>query len=829
MRKRILSLALALVMLLLAVPVTALSVLATEVADPSEGRLTTSFLDYRPDIVTSVGDNTQGSFEEVTYKGGWDYVTYKMVKGEMTNPRALTHRYVVTVGGEKWLLPAGETSQSTCGAVYVFNNTSEASLKKTWQSYGMSINYDSVVGTRYTAEQDGSIEVSFDRVMNAYIESSLHKNVLEYAIYVNGQKVWPANNTGAWLAVSYYGADIPDAAKTSDTNRIAAIGEDLSAVFNESMPDALAVEKGQTVEFLVRSVSFESYSTDTGAFTEAVLRVNNSRASYVDGTVAYVDASGSGSGSGSGSDSSDTQTKDPYTTAFLDNRPATTGEHAYFGGWDYITYQNGIKMQNPRPLVNLFVDTYNQRFLYPAGETTYARNGTVFLYNAPSEASKQKGWQAYGMALPKEAAIGTRYTAADSGRIKVSFGRVLCSYIDDVNYKSVLEYAIYVNGQKVWPQNNTGDWYRASFYGADIPDAVKTADKYYAPWGEDLAETLNASMPGEITVSKGQTVEFLVRGISQETYNASTNTFTDIGTFYSNHCRSNYVDGVVTYTKIAEAEPTVEVGVRVDGALSICGQVKDYTAGGEYGVYLNGEKVMLDADEKPQFELKVPLTKADEVQTVQLYYFVSGEEMRGELQEITLGGLLREYASGTDADVAAAANATLAYIEAACVYFQKDADPINYAAPEGKADYIEKGKSIGKVGYEGADEVRFRGISLLLNDLVNIKIVTEGALPEGASLQIATDLAFEACMTVTDGEITEDGTGTKFIMEGISAKNWNTDYYIRVVDVNGKVISDTLSYSVAAYYGRMIESDAATYKLKALISHLMALCEAIAD
>ena len=83
-------------------------------------------------------------------------------------------------------------------------------------------------------------------------------------------------------------------------------------------------------------------------------------------------------------------------------------------------------------------------------------------------------------------------------------------------------------------------------------------------------------------------------------------------------------------------------------------------------------------------------------------------------------------------------------------------------------------------------------------------------------------------MSLLKFRATEDGTGTKFIMDGISAVNWSTDYYVRVVDADGKTVSDTLCYSVAAYYGRMIDSDAATYRLKALLSNLMAFHETVA-
>lgn len=283
----------------------------------------------------------------------------------------------------------------------------------------------------------------------------------------------------------------------------------------------------------------------------------------------------------------------PYNTAFLENRPSIVGDIGdnsngqqeaivYPGSWDYISYKGGRNLTVALPLVNRrVISTYREKWFLCEGDTAY-NYAAVYAHNPASEAKVGNAWHAYGMGAEKGRVIGTRYTAEYDGKITVSFDRLLNTQIRTELHKNVVEYAIYVGGQKVWPVNDTGAWYTVSYYGADIPESAKAGDpNYIGTVGEDLADVVNESMPGEITVSKGQTVEFLVRGISQETYNASTNTFTDIGTFYSNHCRGNYVDGIVTYTKIAEAEPTVEVGVRVDGALSICEQVVDYTAGGK--------------------------------------------------------------------------------------------------------------------------------------------------------------------------------------------------------------------------------------------------------
>ena len=195
---------------------------------------------------------------------------------------------------------------------------------------------------------------------------------------------------------------------------------------------------------------------------------------------------------------------------------------------------------------------------------------------------------------------------------------------------------------------------------------------------------------------------------------------------------------------------------------------------------------------------------------------------------VFLAAMLNDYAESGNESIKAAAEATLNYTAAADAYFNDEVtEAPEIVAPAGKDAYVEKSESIGVSEYEGENKIKFRGISLLLNDLINIKIVVDGTLPEGATLQISKSASFDELETLISGKATDDGTGTKFVMNGISAQNWNTDYYIRVVDADKNVISDTLCYSVAAYYGRMIDRAEASDKLKAVISSLMSLYEAV--
>ena len=520
---------------------------------------------------------------------------------------------------------------------------------------------------------------------------------------------------------------------------------------------------------------------------------------------------------------------DGMTTSFLDNRPALDGANGdpipYVGNWDYITYTSQ-KLAGGAPLA---------KYHKPSGEAWFLRENDsnyntfeIYASNPNTEAKTDiVSWRAYALGAEAGKVIGTRYTAPYTGSIKVSFDRLLNSQLFENTHKQVTEYAIFVNGEKVWPVNDTDDWYTVSYYSESVPDKVKEGDtNVIGTLNTNYADTLNATMPGEIEIEAGQTVEFLMHAVNVYEY-SEENGLAQAAYRYASRWGGNYVDGIVTYTKAYPA-PTVEAGVRVGGELSIYGQTSNTVPYNGYGVYLNGEKISMNEYYNTQFEVKVAAADADKIQTVQPYYILNGKEIKGKAYEITLNEILGSYADSEDASIAAAADATLKYTAAADVYFNGEATEIpEVAAPKNHDDYVAKGDSIGAVQCpEENKQVEFRGISLLLNDLINIKIVVNGTLPEGASLQIATNENFTTPETV-EGKATSDGTGTKFVMEGISAKNWNTDYYVRVVDASGKAISDTLCYSVAAYYGRMIDRAEATDELKAVIKSLMNLYEAV--
>ncbi len=739
----------------------------------------------------------------INYQGGWDYTTYTN-KGCLAvgNDIPLTD-YL----GNAWLVTGGATahnSSTNACMSWTATPTPPYTTSTGWVSGAFSFNTkDTIVSTRYTAEYHGNIKVSFTTLGN-YYNTTQFVNTHAYAIYVNGNKVWPAN-TDDWYTLSYNG----------EGDKAAQYGVNYADAANASMPGEIAVKKGQTVEFVI-ACSPELYNAWA------------SRANVAEGRVVYTSIE-----------------KDDHTSVFGNgNRPTNIEENigngaagenepaAYPGAWDYISYNN-LTMTNGKVVDTRYTISNREEWFVPAGITAYnSPYGSIASNSATTEGnSVATSWPVYSMLLPKGSAMGARYTAEYNGMVELAFDKVINAKMTNSQQKLTLAYAIYVDGVKVWPADD--GWFEMNYYGTDVPVAAKSGN--VGSLSDNNAMKLNASMPDAVYLQKGQTVEFMVGSINLQTYTPAAEEGA-VGTFadatYSN-TQYIYAEGAVYYTEVYTA-PTAEAGLSVGESLSIYGQAKDVPVNAtEFGVYLNGEKKILTT-EANIFSVKVNAKEANADQTIKPYYVrPDSKVVMGEAYTITVNGMLNDYAASEDEATVKAAQATLVYTAAAEAYFNDETEaPAEIVEPTNRDKYIAKAQADKILNAQcpvESKQVTFRGISLLLNDLINIKIVINGTLPAGASLQIATDAAFTAPETVS-GEATEDGTGTKFIMEGISAKKWNTDYYIRVVDSTGAAISDTLCYSVAAYYGRMIENDAATdNKLKAVISSLMALYEAVSE
>ncbi len=228
----------------------------------------------------------------------------------------------------------------------------------------------------------------------------------------------------------------------------------------------------------------------------------------------------------------------------------------------------------------------------------------------------------------------------------------------------------------------------------------------------------------------------------------------------------------------------------------------------EGGVLVNG---------KDTTSISLAPADADVKFTVQPYYTVDADKrILGQEKTYTFNELMFLYVGS---DYESLAKAALHYTAAFEALFGNGNIPI---VPAFTGTYNDK---MGVVDYTGDGEVTIVGASLTVNEKIGIKLVVRD-LPEGAKLQIGSDKHFKNILNAAAGTMTatSDNTGHKYIMDGISIANFDTIYYFRVVNAEGKSISDTVQYSVSTYCTRMANS--ANLKLTALVNAMMGVYEA---
>ncbi len=263
MKNRIISACLACLMLLSLLPMAAFAVPVYE-----EGSIkhASKFEENRPTNIP--GSVKKGEKEDVVYPGPWDYVSYASESALKAGTVNVIADFVDT--GEGWLIPKDEGTPPggvSTGYVYWESSTTHGASTSYWCNGGMGFaNSGRIMGTRYTAECSGLVDLSFTTLGNW--QSGSNVATVSYAILVDGEQVWPAvaeGQTPAWYSLTYGGTG----------NGAASYGVNYAAEVNELIPTGIPVEVGQTVEFLVMAGSgFQ------GCYT--------SRGNYVEGAVTYT-------------------------------------------------------------------------------------------------------------------------------------------------------------------------------------------------------------------------------------------------------------------------------------------------------------------------------------------------------------------------------------------------------------------------------------------------------------------------------------------------------------------------------------------------------------
>lgn len=755
----------------------------TQIDDIPVCDMSFAFIEYRPtNVVDNIGDGSNLSTEPIAYRGNWDYISYS--SKNLGTPSPLTQRVTIGSYKEEWFLQEGVTSQGAGNGFVNANGTQEYG---NWPVYGLGVLRGKVIGTRYTAPFAGEIEISLDRFVNQKVDNG--RVTLQYAIFVGGEKVWPVNDTGDWYELVYYGADIPAEKQTAEN--LGTLNQDIATELNATMPESVTVEKGDTVEFLIYGAGFASYDSASDTFDEAgYWSLYKARWNYMDGRIKYL--------------SIDESVK--YASKMEENKPTnvpgsgdkgSTYDITYPGPWDYVSYSNkaALLSGDVAPIVDY---TFNgEGWLVADGVTTLpagAKNGYVYWNSGTTHNGGTSYWSNGGMGFIGPGRImGTRYTAEHSGFVNLSFD-LLGNWQKDGTPAAVTNsYAIFVDGKQVWPagtEEEPADWYTLAFGG--------TGDNA-ASYATNYASLVNPTLPKGIFVEEGQAIEFLVMGGSEIT-----------GAWTS---RGNFAEATVSYTEFIDL-PKLSVIPSIGDTLGLQFAATCGNAEADYGVLVDGEEIS---------SLSLAPQDADREMTVKAYLVVNEDlTLYTKEQTVSFNSIMQKYVDdeSTDEATKAMAKAALYYTAAYAAYFGEGAAPeiLDYAG--------SYSTTVGVTDYTGEDEVYFSALSLLVNEKINIKIVTHD-LPAGAKLQIASDKDFASILNAGNDSLTatEDGTGYKYVMDGISMMNWNTLYYFRVVNADGDVISDTIQYSVSTYCARKV--DTADDGLYTLINAMMVLYEAI--
>ncbi len=726
---------------------------------------------------TPVGGTVDASGSDpIVYTGGWDYVAYS--GKDLTGATVLSKR--IAASGTMAFVSGTATGLGSPG--YVF--ATGATETDYWPGYGFGLYRGNILSTRYTAPESGKIDIEIDRIMQSAVGDADHKLTIEYAIYVAGKQVWPT--TGDWYSITYYHGTIAEGAKT-ETNQ-GTLGANMVGNLNDAIPKEIAVKEGDTVDFLVRGAAYQTCDPTTGEVTNASAYWNfyDARGSYFEGSIGYTEFDTLVTGKTHTSKlSNNMPTNDPSKLA-----ASGAEDVVYPGAWKYISYANkanALGMKDVDVLVTHAKSAAGQSWLVSkdgVGTPTGTNHAYVY-WNSTSRPAAPGYWCGAGMGFRVPGAVvGTRYTAEYNGYVDLSVETL--GLWSTVNAPITTSYAILVDGEQVWPVDNTGaateDWY-SLVYG----DTAEVGTNY--------ASTINDTIPKNIFVKAGQAIDFVVLGGPEI-----------VGGWDS---RGNYFDGVVTYNKIIEA-PSVQATATFGDKLGL-----SFSIGGTANAGFT-----VDGEEVDSIELTPVEANKEFVVRSYLNVDVNGSTVKinGAAKRVSFNSVMKAHLYGANAD---AAQSVLNYTAAYDAYF--GGGDINEVPARFTGEYNTNAIA---ATYTGANKVAINGLSLIVTDTVGIKLVAD-KLPAGAKVQVASDVAFENILNAGNdtASATKDGKGSKYTMKGIALSEWNTMYYFRIVDASGNAISDTVQYSVSTYCARMKHTE--DVKLSALINSMMVMYEAL--
>ncbi|MBQ8350810.1 MAG: hypothetical protein IJY20_02040 [Clostridia bacterium] len=718
----------------------------------------------KPQHGTTAGD-------KATFTGGWDLVSHAGLTEYTAGAQINTVISNIT-GNDGWLSNGyvGDIWKKPAGVTFAYKGVDHDG----WPNgYGVIPALDTTGGWRYTAEFDGTLNLSLNSLFSKH-----NAGTFGYvAVFHNGEMIWPMaegegenyyGSSDKWAAIGTYNTKLDAAA-------IAALAVKDGSAKTGSLT-GIAVQAGDEIEILVRNDE-----SATGFW------ISNRCGFMATATVAYTECD------------LDSAIVDPmFTTRLDENLPSApaadqTENFVYapvFGDparsfvnfpKEQITKENAVTDYfaiNRSEAATSWSDGfwgYNDG----ANRAMYWGENTVFRMIGNAD------WGPTGSLSCNNWAIGGyRYTAPSAGKIDIDVTKLWTmatnakvtvgegeDAVEVPQKNGAITVAIFIDCQKVWPAGDA--WYVLVEQGVD--------------YAADVAASIDAALT-DVIVGDGSTIDFLVGNPNNLDAWAS---------------RGTEFQAAVTYKE--------QYPVFATGAVSV-GDSFTFEANATAGIAQN-----IKAD--------VITTAAKDVCN-KFAYTVTGE-IDGKTVTLATGvttmkDALMAYVTTDTADKASnVAIASLNYAAAAQKYFNTEIA----AADLANAGLSETQKTVTTAGeYTAADRVaevenataKLIGISLLLEEKIALKLVFDTDV-EGAKVQMADNADFTGATEVAY-TATKEGGYYKAITEGIGAANYNSLIYFRVVDADGVVISNTIAYSVAAYCNNMQDNAAVAPVANAILA-----------
>lgn len=676
---------------------------------------------------------------------GWDVVAYASAAGIAGQKPYLLNTY-----------SSAELYQNSTLGNKVFVSANGNQLNYWGKSGALAIASGYVAGYRYTAKKSGTVAISLTELSLAARRGDyIDPTNIGYAIYKNGVKVFPEGET-AWYTVEYTTAD----------NR----GKDLSSTLNASLPRDLAVSAGDRIEVLATNQS-EGQTGWNGAANVFFPCI-----SYLNYTV--VD-----------------HTAEKEFLPLLDGRVTVPED----GAWTAVSYTDKANIGTSSvQLIHTNGDNGSgglNGFYTPGG--AYAGNSKVLLVPSSLTNTYWAGGSTGALLIASGTTAGYRYTAEQSGTVDLRLGTLRAVTRGGgaaPTYPITMEYAIYVNGQKIWPAAE-GEWYSITY----------TADSI----GTDYAAALNTFLPTDLYLAQGDRVEVLSHTVTT----GIGNPHTALATLFLPEVR---------YHSVAQ------VSVLLGGELAL--NIQPASDAETITATWNGETVALTRDASGRYTLGGILPSAMGA-PITLTWNVADTTYNGVTiphtaftKELTFAACLMQYVqtyrTATDAygkAVYELAVATLNYGAAAQTRFGDDpADLPNKDLTEEEKNFSLADSAIVTTASQTAKTEgmthKFAGVSLLLRDTVQLKLYVTGENGTSARIKYWTSDESQAQYCDLQARNSTDPNAWKATIAVLPSAYAET-YHFQIVDAAGNAVGTTLTYSVAAYADRVPSESTITARL----------------